>query len=89
MPYESICLLETQHKECEILGSKGKIFPGSEVHNFQVHKDEIEFEIHDKSLNPGNIFIKVSYKYEEYKVNGRRFTTKCIDDNVKIIEYII
>jgi hypothetical protein len=83
-PYETICLLMLQNKDFEIAGSDN-IFPGNEVMNFEVDRNNIILKFHEHCMGIINVYIIVPETFSDFKVNGEIYKTEKIN-NVNLLK---
>lgn len=75
-PHAARCFLRISDDAYAVAGSTDMLLPGSEIVNFGVTKDGIEYSVHPETANPGLIYLKVPAHIKFCTVNGVRIAAE-------------
>jgi len=70
-PFASRCFLVSDMKEYSVAGSKGHIFPSSDIAKFNYNGDKSSLVFEDKAVLKDEVYIRISGDAEPFKINGK------------------
>ena len=86
-PHGARCFLRIGDDAYAVAGSTEMLLPGSEIVDFNVTKDGIEYSVHPETVNPGLIYIKVPSHIKCCSVNGVRVEAEeKVDMNLLVLD---
>ncbi|MFW5711652.1 MAG: glycoside hydrolase family 36 protein [Spirochaetota bacterium] len=86
-PHAARCFLRVSRDAYAVAGSTDMLLPGSEIVDFNVTKDGIEYAVHPETVNPGLIYLKVPSHVKSCKVNGVRIQAEeKVDINLLVLQ---
>ncbi len=86
-PHGARCFLRVSNEAYAVAGSTDMLLPGSEIVDFNVTKDGIEYSIHPETVNPGLIYLKVPSHVKSCNVNGVRIQAEeKVDMNLLVLQ---
>lgn len=86
-PHAARCYLQVSGDAYAVAGSTGILLPGSEIEEFTVTKDGIDFSVHPETMNPGRIYLKVPAHIKSCTVNGiQTAAEEKVDMNLLVLE---